>query len=93
MNLINKAQRACYQLGSYECIHFFLRKFKRPGGGKSCCGGSSDDVLPMCSLTNTPCPGVSQCLKLDITTKSKLIQNWSNDLRTNKTLDPTHLIK
>ena len=94
MSIIAKAQRLCTQLGSYHCSHFFIKRFKR-SGGKSCCGGSggTEEPLPMCTLTNTTCPGLAQCLKLDPTTKSKLIQSWSLDLRSNNSVDPTSLIK
>lgn len=93
MSIISKAQKICYQFGSYKCPYFFLKRFKKPGGGRSCCGGGSEDLVPMCMLTNTSCPGVSQCLRLDVKTKSELIKEWSNDIRINKTLDPSGLIR
>jgi len=79
------------QTGSYLCPHYQLDR--TIGEKKGCCGRSHQfEYAPMCKLANGSCYGLSQCPRLDMTTKSNLIQQWSQDLRTRKIIDPTQFM-
>jgi len=92
MSVVAKLQRILYQLGAYKCSHFRLQKIAN-GKKKSCCGGKGDEYAPICGLVNAPCPGLAQCPRLDVTTKSALIQEWTKDVRSNTSINPVPYIK
>jgi len=88
MNTVDKKQvlNLLRQTGCYLCPHFQLNRVI--GKKKGCCGGSHDfDYIPACKLASGSCYGLCQCLRLDIKTKSELIQQWTHDLRVKKNID------
>jgi hypothetical protein len=76
-------------MGGYTCEFFSIEKNthqERSG----CCGKTyGDDFVPVCSLTKTLCPGIIQCPRLDVKTKSELIKQWRIDLQSNAVIDPS----
>ena len=93
MNPLAKIQRILFQLGSYKCPHFYVQQVPDVKAKKSCCGGSGDQYLPVCSLVGAACPGLPNCPRLDLKTKGNLIKEWTNDLHGNKQPNPLDHIK
>ena len=89
---IIRAQRILYQSGAYKCPHFKLQKVS-DGSKKRCCGNTGENFIPVCSLVNGSCPGLPQCPRLDLQTKSEAIQLWKEDLRKNIVANPLDYIK
>jgi len=83
--------------GSYKCSHLGLQQTPQfPGQKKTCCGGvrsPEDTLVPVCTLINGLCPGLVNCPRLDLKTKSELIQQWRQDLQLNRSVDLRSLLK
>lgn len=80
-------------MGGYVCEFFAIEKnvhHEKSG----CCGRTyGDDYVPVCSLTQTLCPGIIQCPRLNIQTKGELIKEWRSDLQSNVVVDPSKYMK
>lgn len=90
--------RAAAQLratGSYLCPHLEVKKIDGKSGQKSgCCGNDKlDQFVPICSLINGACPGLTHCVRLDIQTKSELIRKWRSNLQKKIQVNPLEYIK
>lgn len=92
MSDTQKIQRILYQTGAYLCPHFQIQKVPNKNK-KGCCGNTGNDYVPICSLTNTQCVGVPQCLKLNVQIKSEYIKQWQRDIKKNKKVDPSKYVK
>ena len=74
--------------GGYTCPHFVAKKNLQEQK-TGCCGRTvGDDFIPVCTLVNGLCPGLVQCARLDIKTKSELIKEWRGDLQSGKSVIP-----
>lgn len=93
MNPLAKIQRVLFQIGAYKCPHFKVQKVPDIKTKKSCCGGNSDQYIPICTLINGTCPGLPACPRLDIKTKGELIKEWTEDLHGNRQPNPIDYIK
>ena len=83
--------------GAYKCSHLGLQQVpQNPNQGRSCCGGSrspEDSLIPVCTLISGICPGLVNCPRLDLKTKSELIQQWRQDLSSDRPVNIQNLIK
>ena len=90
---ITKIQNLLKQSGGYRCPHFKVS----PTEGTSkrgCCGSDrGTQYAPVCGLVNGICMGLAQCPRIDVATKSKLIQQWTDDLRRQRNINPLEYVK
>lgn len=75
-------------MGGYTCEFFAIQKNVHQEK-TGCCGRTyGDDFMPVCSITQTICPGLIQCPRLNVQVKSELIKQWREDLNSNTVVDP-----
>jgi hypothetical protein len=94
MNSLVKIQQIMLQSGAYRCPHFEIQQVGSKQKSRACCnqkGGS--ELVPVCGLINNICPGLANCPRLDLQTKSSLIQAWTSDLAYQHKPNPTDYIK
>lgn len=93
INPLTQAQNFLKNSGCYRCPHFEFRRQALPNPAKGCCGEQKGDQLtPICGLTNQGCPGLPQCPRLDIQTKSTKIKQWTTDMQQKRSPNPVEYI-
>lgn len=90
----DELQNLLRRTGCHKCPHFIFQRVAGDKTKKSCCGRSSaNTAFPVCSLVGQACPGLAMCPRLNIETKSKLIESWTHELKRGIIPDPRPFIR